>query len=345
MVRSAAQLDIEVPEQLIAYLQSTNRISSDELPQVQVLHGGVSGRTVLVERENGESWVLKQALERLRVAGDWFSDPRRIEREADGMRALNSILAPGRVPDLIFEDKVNHLVAMQAVDPPFTNWKELLLTGRLTVEHVVDFGRLLAQIHEGSARRSGQFRAQFEDKTVFDTLRVDPYYRKVRAEHPEYTSFFDAVIEESLTLSISLVHGDYSPKNILMRPTGCVLVDHEVIHWGDPAFDVGFSITHLLAKSNHMPRMRSRFGAAALTYWQTYQAQLASLEVFSGVEERSVRHAAACLLARVDGKSPLEYLDDEQRVSQRAGAMAIISAAPTTVAEMIACFLDEISDD
>src|SRR5690606_16707221 len=92
-------LDIENPRQLLGYLRVTGRIDPHEEPRLRRLSGGVSNRTVLVERPSGEAWVLKQALDRLRVAVEWFGDPHRVHREALGMRWLSSLAPPGSVPE------------------------------------------------------------------------------------------------------------------------------------------------------------------------------------------------------------------------------------------------------
>src|SRR4051812_45326083 len=103
-------MDIEQPAELIAYLRARRRIGDGETPRLRVLHGGVSNRTVLVERASGEAWVLKQALERLRVAAEWHASPERIHREAAGIRALGQLTPPGAVPPLIFEDREHHVL-------------------------------------------------------------------------------------------------------------------------------------------------------------------------------------------------------------------------------------------
>src|SRR5436190_19115938 len=125
------ELDIEEPQALMAYLRSTGRIDRAEEPQIKVLTGGVSNKAVLVQRISGESWVIKQALPKLRVALDWFSDPRRIEREALGLRYLTEIAPPGAITPLVFQDSSHFLLAMQAVPQPHENWKAMLLAGRI----------------------------------------------------------------------------------------------------------------------------------------------------------------------------------------------------------------------
>ena len=106
-------INIEEAESLLPYLRERGLVGRDERPRFCVLAGGVSNRTVLVQRESGEAWVLKQALGKLRVEVEWFSAPERIHREAAGLRWLGKLL-PGRVPSFIFEDHVQHILGMSA---------------------------------------------------------------------------------------------------------------------------------------------------------------------------------------------------------------------------------------
>ena len=137
VIVDAELLDIERPGALVEYLRRTGRIGEGEEPRVRVLTGGVSNRTVLVEWPGtGEGWVLKQALPKLRVAVDWFSDPARIHQEALGLRWLERLAPPGTITPLVFEDHENHLLAMKAVPEPHENWKTMLLRGDLKMDHV-----------------------------------------------------------------------------------------------------------------------------------------------------------------------------------------------------------------
>ena len=124
----------------------------------RVLAGGVSNRTVLVEfpeRPSRESWVLKQALAKLRVKVDWFSDPARIGREALGLRHLAALAPPGTITPLVFEDPAHHLLAMAAVPQPHENWKSRLLAGRVEPEHAGQFGSLLGDDPPPGGRGGG----------------------------------------------------------------------------------------------------------------------------------------------------------------------------------------------
>ena len=280
--------------------------------------------------------MLKQALPKLRVAVDWFSPPERIGREAEGMRWLARLLPAGSVPALLFEDPAHHLLAMEAI-PGRRSWKAMLLAGSLEAAHVEQFARMLAAIHAGG--RGAEARAAFADRSWFESLRLEPYYAYTAAQVPEAAAFLTALAEETRRELHTIVHGDYSPKNILVRDGRLVLLDHEVIHFGDPAFDVGFSLAHLLSKAHHLAALRGEFAAAAGAYWNVYAREANAREW----EARSVRHTLGCLLARVAGRSPLEYLDAEERARQRGAVLPLLSAPPDTIPEIIGEFTRRLS--
>jgi 5-methylthioribose kinase len=333
-------LDIEQPEQLIAYLRASGRIGAGESPRVTVLAGGVSNRTVLVERASGEAWVLKQALAKLRVKVDWFSDPARVHREALGLKHLADLAPPGSITPLIFEDEPNHILAMAAVPRPHDNWKTLLLAGRVERDHVEQFARILAGIHARSAERAGELRPIFDDRGFFETLRIEPYYQYTAAQIPEVAGFLDQLIADCRATATCIVHGDYSPKNILVHNGRLVLLDHEVIHWGDPAFDIGFALAHFLSKAHHLPAHRESFQAAAKSFWQTYASCGGPAS-----PAQSARHALGCLLARVAGRSTLEYLDDTERARQRRIVVRLTEGEPSALNIVIAEFVRAVQKE
>jgi 5-methylthioribose kinase len=341
-------LDIEQPNALLAYLRAHGHIAAAEQPLIRNLAGGVSNRTVWVERPNGEAWVLKQALAKLRVSVDWFSSPERVHREALGLRWLAQLAPPGAITPLVFEDHTHHLLAMQAVPHPHDNWKSLLLAGRLEGSHVSQFGRLLGAIHRHAFERRQEIAPVFADCSFFESLRLEPYYSYTAGQVPAAAPFLHALIEETRACRLTLVHGDYSPKNVLVHQNRLILLDHEVIHWGDPAFDLGFSLTHLLSKAHHLPRQRAAFATAAKAYWRSYLEAggdaflLATQRGPGGVETRAVRHTLACLLARVVGRSPLEYLDETARARQREAVLALLPNPPSHIPELVNQFIAKL---
>ncbi|MCZ7644328.1 MAG: phosphotransferase [Planctomycetota bacterium] len=331
-------MDIERFDELLDWLRAHGRIGAQERPRMAVLAGGVSNRTVLLERQSGEAWVLKQALEKLRVQADWFSDPARILREALGLRELAKLAPTGTITPLIFEDEPVHVLAMAAVPKPHENWKTMLLAGNIEVAHVRQFAELLGTVHRRSHEARAELAAKFEDRRFFESLRLEPYYAYSAERVPDAARFLNALIEATRARRLALVHGDYSPKNVLVHAGRLVLLDHEVIHWGDPAFDLGFALTHLLSKAHHLPARRAAFAAAAGVFWKDYAAALGDVPWGAVLERFVVRHALGCLLARVAGRSPLEYLTSDERKRQQEAAIELMGKTPERVQELVETF-------
>ena len=330
-----AAINIEAPAQLLAYLHEHRLIQDDEEPAFQALAGGVSNRAILVKREGRDSWVVKQALHKLRVEADWHSSPERIHREADGLRRLRKIIS-GHVPDLIFEDTENHILMMTAVPQPHANWKTLLLNGCIDADYAQSFGSLLAKIHN-AIEQIPALADEFSERRFFEELRLEPYYGYTATQAPPASTFLHQLIDDTRARKFALVHGDYSPKNVLIHRGNLIILDYEVTHFGDPAFDVGFSLTHFLSKAHHLPTHREAFLDLARCYWQTYQDDL-SANLREPEPQFAAKHTLACMLARVAGRSPLEYLDATERERQKRIVMALIEQDIANVSELIDVF-------
>ncbi|MCE9606251.1 MAG: phosphotransferase [Planctomycetia bacterium] len=338
-----AELDIECRTVLETYLLTADWMRAGELTSHKVLVGGVSSRTVLATFADGRAWVLKQSLAKLRVPGDWFSDPSRVHREALGMQVLGELAPAGAIPKLIFDDERHHVLAMEAVPEPHENWKSMLLRGEVGLDLIKDFGLLLGGIHGKSFARRDELLPLFGDRTFFESLRLHPYYEVSAVAEARAAEFYAQLIADTRAQQLTLVHGDYSPKNVLVRNKRLVLLDHEVIHFGDPAFDVGFALTHLLSKAHHLPKQRDEFADGAIVFWDNYSI----IGRFFGIDkvmpvERCVRHTLGCLLARVVGRSPLEYLSTEERSRQREAVVQLIADPPADVFDLVDRFLEEI---
>jgi 5-methylthioribose kinase len=336
-----ADLDIENFPTTEAYLRQKGFVASSKQISLESLPGGVSNRTVLVRFADGRSWVLKQALPKLRVAVDWFSSPERIHREALALQWFGRLAPAGTVPRFEFEDEANHLLGMEAVPFPHQNWKTILLAGKLNFNHIEQFGRLLALVHR-RASHAADVRQLFEDTSFFESLRLEPYYLYCAEQVPESSEFLHRLVEETRSCRLTLVHGDYSPKNILVRDDKLILLDYEVAHFGEPAFDLGFSLTHFLSKAHHLPAQRALFAEAAVLYWRTYRDTLGDVPWAGDLESRAVRHTLGCLLARVAGRSPLEYLSQVELACQRRAVLSLLPEPPCQVQDLVGGFLSRL---
>lgn len=292
------------------------------------LGGGVSNTVLLVE-SNSRRFILKQALGKLRVADDWFSDRDRIFRESSAMRWAAPHLPAGSLPEILFEDRENFLFAMTAAPAEAQTWKSLLMQGVFDMGTAERIARIQAAIVRASWRNPDSERL-FGDQTVFDQLRLDPYYRTTAARHPDLAPHFDRLIRESSGRGVSLVHGDWSPKNFLVSRDAVMAIDFEVTHFGDPAFDAGFLLNHLLLKSFYRPEWSRALAGLALRYWDVYRAGIPADGDW--IETATLAHLGCLMLARIDGKSPAEYIKAPSLREQIRGfARNLILAPPARV--------------
>jgi tRNA A-37 threonylcarbamoyl transferase component Bud32 len=328
-------MNVEQPASLERYLAQRGYA----LEESRILTGGVSNNSVLVRLRDGSSIVVKQAREQLKSAAEWKSDPRRIRQEALAMEWLSRWTPTGSIPRLLFLDKANHILAMDAVPEPHHEWKRLLLSGRIDMDHFSKFGELLAAIHRGSYLERREVEPLFRDQSFFFSLRLEPYYFHAAKNEPRAAVFLRELVRETQARRVALVHGDYSPKNVLVRGDQLVLLDHEAANFGEPAFDAGFALTHFLSKALHLPEYRDRLRTGAREFWRAYCGCLPAIPEFADVSERVVRHTLGCLLARVAGKSLLEYLTPQERDRQRAIVLSCMEKVPANVENLIDEFI------
>lgn len=313
------------PDNLIDYLRDTDRLSPDVAlrSSAEILSGGVSNVVMRVSVPDGEDFVVKQSRAQLRTQAAWFSQPERIWRERDVLKVLSRVTPPGLVPKLLFEDRDNFLFSMEAIPREHLVWKSCLLDGEADPSIARRLGEVLATIH---ARTVGDadLRERLGDRTIFDELRLDPFYRFVAEREPELRPPLERLIDETLATQVCLVLGDFSPKNILLVPSEAglhgerprlVLVDFETGHFGDPAFDLGFFLSHLLLKTIKHARRADEYLELARAFWSAYREELDKSQTRIpgevALEDRTVCHLAACMKARVDGKSTVDYLTSE----------------------------------
>ena len=313
---------------------------------VRELGGGVSNTVLSVEGwgQDGEErrWVVKQSLEKLRVKDDWRSERRRIFREAEAIQSLSPVLGPGAVPQVVHVGLDDYLFVMTAAPAGSTTWKEALLEGQVDMGVARQAGKLLALMITTS-QHDPSFRKAFAERAVFDQLRVDPYYRTTAARHPDVSPLVRKLIDDSWQIRSAIVHGDFSPKNMLVQNSRIFLIDFEVVHWGDPAFDAGFLLNHLFLKVFHQPQYARAYLSAAGDFWAELAAGTAGAPLVD-FEKMTVRHLGALMLARIDGKSPVEYIRDEatkQRV--RGFAKRLLLEEPRALRELMAEAGDEVA--
>ena len=101
--------------------------------------------------------------------------------------------------------------------------------------------------------------AEFPTDAIFHAIRLEPYLLATARAHPDLAPQLEGLVATTQANKRALVHGDVSPKNILVGPAGPVFLDAECAWWGDPAFDLAFCLNHLLLKCLWTPRARDGF--------------------------------------------------------------------------------------
>jgi aminoglycoside phosphotransferase (APT) family kinase protein len=314
-------IDLNDPGALRQYLADHRLVPAGEEPRTRVLGGGVSCDVVRVETSR-DAFVLKRACPKLRVREEWFADPGRIRAEQDCLRYYQRVV-PDLVPGFRFYDAENFLFGMAAAPAGAVMWKSLLMDGVIDPGIGLRLAAALAKVHNAAAADPEAW-ATFADPKIFIDLRIDPYLRATAARHPDLAPLIEREIGRLLEHRQTLVHGDFSPKNILVAGERLFILDFEVAHMGDPSFDLGFLTNHFLLKAvKHRawaPAFLDLMTATARAYLDAVRFTPADR-----LEADTVRTLALLFLARVDGKSPAEYItDDADKTRIRSFSRAIL---------------------
>lgn len=312
----------------VEYLRARDQFTP---PRVTPLSGGVSGETVLVEVA-AERLVVKRALDKLLVAGDWTAKPERAMTEAAALDLLHG-LTPDHTPVLRGADPERHTIVMTAAPAEWVSW-QLVLLGDLAdpsggvAATATSLGEILGTWHERTWHDAA-VAERFADYEAFDQLRVDPFHRRVAKAHPAVARLVQELGDELLLRRDCLVHGDFSPKNVLVGADGLMVLDFEVSHVGASVFDLAFLNCHLALKAMHQPHRATEFAEAARAFLAAYRDA-----VSTPLPERLGWHTACLLLARVDGLSPVRYLSATTAERVRRMALALLADDDPSAAEV-----------
>ena len=289
-------------DSVVSYLTERGLLTGDAT--VETLTGGVSC-IVLAVSNSQVDLVVKQALPELKTKAKWMADQRRAIVEARAMQVYHSVTVDS-VPELIDCDPAEFTLTMSRLPRSCSNWKIDMLEGRIHPEMGRELGLILAKWHNAAAI-STEIKEEFMEGALFEQLRIAPFYRAVAAVNPQLTLVINTLIAEITKVKTTLVHGDFSPKNIMAtsdnRP---IVLDFEVAHTGNPVFDLAFLLAHLLCKVIRTEDRAEKdlLLATATQFLDTYKANTQL-----PVAESLPRHIALIALARVEGVSPVNYLD------------------------------------
>lgn len=320
-------------------------IQTGEKINIQPLTGGVSSEIAKVITPQSV-YCVKFALAQLKVAQVWEAPTRRSFAEYNWLNHVHTI-SPTSVPKLFGYSHTYRGFAMEFISGPSTRlWKTDLFDKGISVQDSQRVAKVLGRIHQYSAL--SRFPAsKFQNQTDFWALRLEPYIHSLIEKHPALAAPLHAQINSLKSHDKVMIHGDISPKNILFKDDTPVFLDAECATMGDPVFDVAFCLNHFIlkalhSKTLHSPVRRASYIAACLAFWEGY-ADWINWETSTGLEKRLTALLPILLLARVDGKSPVEYLTAPKRARIRAQIPAIISAPPATLSSLLNIIKDHLS--
>jgi len=293
-----------------------------ESAELTPLAGGVSSDLWRVTLPN-RTLCVKGALAQLKVSQEWHAPISRNRVEYEWLRFAATV-APTQVPQVFAHDDRAGLFAMQFLSPEeYPVWKSQLLAGQIHPEEAYNVGDLVGRLHAASAK-DPSIRSPFATDDNFDALRIEPYFRVTARANPDLADRIEEVAAATASTHLAVVHGDVSPKNILIGSLGPVLLDAECGWFGDPAFDVAFCLSHLLLKAIVLPEHVAHLNHSARQFLAGYNPHI-DWESADNLMGRAATLLPLLALARVDGASPVEYLTQTQRGQVRALARGLVS--------------------
>jgi aminoglycoside phosphotransferase (APT) family kinase protein len=331
----------DAPQDLLNAIRRLGLAGEGERPNMTPLAGGVSSDIWRVDLPSGPVCV-KRALAQLKVVAEWRVPVSRSAYEVAWLEQAARI-EPQAVPRLVAHSAEDGLFAMEFLDPAeFPQWKAELMAGRADAAFAAEAGRRLAAIHAATAG-DADVAARFASDAIFHAIRLEPYLEATARRHPDLAPVLNGLVQVTARTRRALVHGDVSPKNILGGPRGPVFLDAECAWYGDPAFDIAFCLNHLMLKCLYRPASSAAYLACFDALGAAYLAGV-GWEPGAEIEARVARLLPGLLLARVDGKSPVEYLEAEaEKDCVRRAARSLLSAPPSDLGTVRKTWADEVA--
>ena len=302
-------------------LEELGLLPEDAAVTVTPLTGGVASDIAKV-MVNDTPYCVKFALAKLRVKADWFAPVERNLAEYHWLKTAADIAPQTSVRLFGHSPKHNGFVMSYLDDQTNYLLKTALLTGQSQGNEAAETGKLLGQIHRASAKQSFD-RTPFQNRDDFHALRLEPYLLFTANQHNDVRDTLIEMAEQLYENDAVLVHGDVSPKNIIISDQRPILLDAECATMGDGVFDCAFFLNHLILKAIKCADYREDYMSYCLDFWNHYTPFI-DFEEKSTFEMRLTKLLPMLMLARVDGKSPVEYLNSaEQQMIRLLSLQAI----------------------
>lgn len=316
----------------IELIQELKLGSAQDIIRVEPLSGGVSSDIAKVQLEH-HSLCVKFALPKLKVAADWQAPVHRNRAEYEWLKCAAGISAQSAIKLYGRSERLNGFAMEFLEGDSVYLWKSALLNECSTWTEAKHVGDLMGRIHAASAR-DNFYAANFQNQDDFYSLRLEPYLIYTAENHPSLAPQLRSLSDDLYQADLVLIHGDISPKNILFRDETPFILDAECATMGDASFDLAFCLNHLVLKAVHLPNTRQQLFESITDLWVAYQRHI-HWEPTSSLESRLCRLLPALMLARVDGKSPVEYLDASNQSLVRSIATALLQSSENSLPKLV----------
>jgi thiamine kinase-like enzyme len=308
-------------------------MSNSTIRDATTLPKGVSCDVWIQHDEAGREIVLKQPLEKLNVVADWHSRLSRFDVEVRALTTVASLLGQTIVPKVLWVDAARSCFAMERIDPRLRNWKLDLLAGKMDLRTANRVGTLLGMLQSASANHPDIPR-DFANQAYFEELRIEPFFLRVAQANPNLRAGIDLAVAALRAPGTTLVHGDFSPKNLLADASDVVVLDWEIAHWGNPRFDIAFMLSHLILKGSRKVDA-APYLAAANAFLDGYV-----VESSEGIlDSMLVRLIGCLLLSRFEGASPVDYRDQLDAPTLKSKSSTLILNPIQDVRAVLQSFL------
>ena len=305
---------------------------------IQTLEGGVSSDVYFVFDED-KKLVVKSALAQLKTQATWLADTTRSVAEVEALK-LHGEITPTHLPEVIAF--IDNTLVITAANESWVDLRKFLLNiqeinPEWLIDLVKDLARTLATWHNQTQNLTSLPKI-FDHKERLIQLRTAPFHRYCAELRPELSEVLLQLADKLETESNCLIHGDFSPKNVLTsldESNKYWVIDAEVAHLGLAVFDQTYFLTHLLLKATHKPQLQELFLRAAREFNNEY---------FLNIDEALVEptwpnYLGAILLARVIGKSPATYLSESEKLIAEKISVFLLNTSTSNIFDEIESIL------
>jgi 5-methylthioribose kinase len=326
-------------ENLPEYLKNAGFIPQNEPIAVEKVGDGNINWVRRVRTDAG-SWVVKQARPALERFPEYRSSTERIVFEARFFHTVAPFDAENVCPRVLRFDPEQRVLVLEDLGDA-ERLDAALARGADVTSTACSLARFLGAVHRGT--RDGALAARFANGEMRQlhgdhifhlpfrendfplSKRVAECAAELRAD-TGLLQTIDSVHRRYLEPRGCLVHGDVQPANVLLSAGGPKLLDAEIAHVGDPAFDLGQLLGHLLLPAAARGEPEAAEAAVAAS-WGAYESAWDGDPPFAFAD--AARHGGIELLRRTLGAARLPAVaSDDASLAVVAAGLAWIREPP-----------------